>query len=967
MNLHALSTPRNRYQLAAALASLLITLSPTLADVVVVESRSGGKNFAAYAEGSGNWANSTAKSSAADLTSGVGSRFETADGGSFRVTPTLANAGGTYLVEVTHGVSSSIPTDLQVGIGVTGGTGLPATTTSFNQTPANVWRSVGTIVLDSGVNNPTITFTKQAGATGTGQRFYADAVRFTDASDPCLNFPAIVTVNGPLAAGQTFVDVPTVDSTAIAVTVYADGVQIGQKAAGITAGVNRVTTSALVKGQIIAATQTSPTSVESCRPSTGPKVGGGANPRVRISLSIRQNAGLTGPIGANGGTSDSIIKFLGATNTFGGGFAAAPVGGKVIQPETCWQTVTFLRGEDPNNPVDKSYRWTGTDGTHNLLGNFGVLDSIAFAIDDLTDSGPFNLYIDSFMNGDTLIQGFEGGTNGQNSVFLAQPSLSGTTSPFLLAQSPGAISPNVSQVTTAFADEGSNAARVSWQFKDSAGLDWLRCAAQGSGTPNPQLDLRLPITFRILLLPPGVVSLPLKINTHPADRSAVQGTSASFSVNVCGTPPFSYQWHFNGINVITDATNRTLTLNNVSPANGGAYHVVVTDASGSTNSNPATLTVSPATFTNCLAELWRLAPGSRPYLNTDGSQRSIAYHPVTGNLLLVSRAGGSNAVYVLDGNTGADLWTLTVDTNVVTGGTFAMNMIGVDDVGGVFVGNLTTNGSTDEFRLYGWIDDSAEALPYLAWHGNPGGVDYTNRWGDTMSVRGSGAGVRVLLGGRPDPVVSILDPSVDPNSLPLPILVGDANPGDFSHGIAWGAGETFWGKGIGASNVLKHVAFDPNTASGTTLQTFASLPNVAPIGVDTARNLLAGVSIETPDNLRLYSVANLAAEPVNLDTRFFPTDNANGNRSGAVAFAPGRVYALDANNGIIAFGIRPALRYTRTESTLTLSWDAPAVLQSSTHVEGVYSDLLDQSSLPVTSPYAVDTAAGTQTFFRLRQ
>src|SRR5205085_6871261 len=142
----------------------------------------------------------------------------------FHITPILQD-GGTYSVEVTHGTSSNIPTDLQVGIAQSGCTGLPSSSTAFNQLPDNVWRSVGTLTVNAGVTNPTITFTKLAGASGTGQRIYADAVRFINLADPCLSVPQLVTVNGPLAAGQTFVDVPGVTNISIAVPVYADGVR----------------------------------------------------------------------------------------------------------------------------------------------------------------------------------------------------------------------------------------------------------------------------------------------------------------------------------------------------------------------------------------------------------------------------------------------------------------------------------------------------------------------------------------------------------------------------------------------------------------------------------------------------------------------------------------------------------------------------------------------------------------------
>ncbi len=490
-----------------SLAALLFT-APVRADVVIVESREGGMNLNAYAEGDGNWFGSSVKSSAPGTTPGIGSRFATTNlSGTtqpfFQVDPILGVPGGRYLVEVTHATSANIPVDLIVSNFVVGGTGLPETTSAFDQLPDNVWRTVGTLQLDPGVSQPTVVFSKLSGS-GVGQRFYADAIRFTEASDPCLSaLPQLTTVNGPLAAGQTFVIVPNVNSNATRVRVYADGTLIGETTTGVTEGTNTVTTSALVKGQILAATQADSTGVDSCLSSTGPIVGGGANPAIRIVLSIRQDMTLTGPIGAPGGTAGPV-KYLGADGVVGG-FGTAPNGGVVVTPSTCWQTVMLERGPDPASPVDPTYLWAGSDVTNRneLHGDFGTLDSIAIGIEDLTDSGPYAIYIDNLMNGDTLIQGFEGTNAGAVAVTFNQPSFSGTTSPFLLAQPLGQISPNISRVSNENADTGTNSAFISWQFKDTAAVDWLRLVAQGSDVTLPQLNLNLPISFRILLLPVG--------------------------------------------------------------------------------------------------------------------------------------------------------------------------------------------------------------------------------------------------------------------------------------------------------------------------------------------------------------------------------------------------------------------------------------------------------------------------------
>lgn len=99
---------------------------------------------------------------------------------------------------------------------------------------------------------------------------------------------------------------------------------------------------------------------------------------------------------------------------------------------------------------------------------------------------------------------------------------------------------------------------------------------------------------QLLLAPtPGAsntVLLPPTINVHPANTTAAQGTVAGFNVLASSASPVTYQWRFNLANIAT-ATNSTLALSNVQPANEGGYSVVVTNAAGSTPSNAGTLLV----------------------------------------------------------------------------------------------------------------------------------------------------------------------------------------------------------------------------------------------------------------------------------------------------------------------------------------------------------------------------------------
>lgn len=84
---------------------------------------------------------------------------------------------------------------------------------------------------------------------------------------------------------------------------------------------------------------------------------------------------------------------------------------------------------------------------------------------------------------------------------------------------------------------------------------------------------------------------PPVILAQPQSQTVVPGSSATFVVTAGGTPPLSYQWWMNG-GALASATNSTLALNNVQPAQAGDYRVMVANAAGSVTSAVATLTVT---------------------------------------------------------------------------------------------------------------------------------------------------------------------------------------------------------------------------------------------------------------------------------------------------------------------------------------------------------------------------------------
>ena len=181
--------------LLALIACVALTV-PASADVVIVESRLGGQNRSQYQDTGGvpnAWQDSTSKSTAAGLTDGIGSRFNTgtAVGGSavwFEVSPVLAAAGGSYQIHVTttgaSGTLSGIVSTVTVTSGTLTGTDFNTSLDGFQSNafsaPHNAWNLVGTLALSPGISQPTVRFDE----TANTNRLYADAVRFTLIPEP---------------------------------------------------------------------------------------------------------------------------------------------------------------------------------------------------------------------------------------------------------------------------------------------------------------------------------------------------------------------------------------------------------------------------------------------------------------------------------------------------------------------------------------------------------------------------------------------------------------------------------------------------------------------------------------------------------------------------------------------------------------------------------------------------------------
>ena len=140
----------------------------------------------------------------------------------------------------------------------------------------------------------------------------------------------------------------------------------------------------------------------------------------------------------------------------------------------------------------------------------------------------------------------------------------------------------------AIVDEVLYADQAPWPCgADGSGNSLQRVSAFAHGSDPSNWSSEPPTAGRLRAnLPAGLPS----ITASPLDRIAPTNGNASFSVSVCGTPPFTYQWLFTN-SPLPGATNATLTLFNLTLGDAGPYRVVVSNNGGAITSAVATLVV----------------------------------------------------------------------------------------------------------------------------------------------------------------------------------------------------------------------------------------------------------------------------------------------------------------------------------------------------------------------------------------
>jgi hypothetical protein len=121
------------------------------------------------------------------------------------------------------------------------------------------------------------------------------------------------------------------------------------------------------------------------------------------------------------------------------------------------------------------------------------------------------------------------------------------------------------------------------------------------------------------------------ITAQPQNVTAVAGRSASFTVGVAGTPPFSYRWRFNGTNPV--GSGPVLTLSPVQVSQSGAYSVIVFNSAGSVVSANAQLNVvlPPSIIQQPLSRAVYIKPDPKAANLPDGTNVTFVVGATSGN------------------------------------------------------------------------------------------------------------------------------------------------------------------------------------------------------------------------------------------------------------------------------------------------------------------------------------------------
>lgn len=508
-----------------------LTVGPPTTEFIV-ESRSGGKNFAKYSE-IGTWGNNdTYKSSAPGCTAGIGHRWctlgSTPVSATFAFTPAI---GGTYEVFTTNCTTSNSGNPLIHKVAHAGGTASVGVCQNTDCTPnaVNKWYSLGEYELNAGTQyDVTLDGSTGAGSAPASNAGRSDAIKWSliNANGPIITqHPSNQTT--ALGGGATF----TVAATGSGTLTY-----IWQK--------NQVN---LTNGGHYSGVTTATLTVSNAD----------TNDAANYRCVVTDNTGS-----ATSNEAALTISICSPPVLTNGDFEA----GGAANPPTGW--TTYIQTNASGNwTIQTSNPAQGAQYQQTQVYNADNWGGVRQNVTGLSSGSVY-----------TISGAFR--TNSVSATASVRYSLTGNanrTNSSTLASTPSTTWVTFSGTVTAagtsmmlFLDHLNGGAT-----NKASAFDAIVIEATGCQAPTPP-----------------------SITQQPAGQAVCPGSNASFSVTAAGDAPLSYQWQKNSANLAngghySGATTATLTITGADSNDAANYRCVVSNAGGSTTSNPAALTLLP--------------------------------------------------------------------------------------------------------------------------------------------------------------------------------------------------------------------------------------------------------------------------------------------------------------------------------------------------------------------------------------
>jgi hypothetical protein len=351
-------------------------------------------------------------------------------------------------------------------------------------------------------------------------------------------------------------------------------------------------------------------------------------------------------------------------------------------------------------------------------------------------------------------------------------------------------------------------------------------------------------------------------------------------------------------------------------------------------------------------------------------------------------------VYVVDANTGANLYSLNTNGIIHEGGSEVSGSNPIDlvgaaaaDDGSIYICNESPNSSggsaidtTKMFHIYRWTNTAPTTAPVLVYQGDPSAQPpgINERWGDVLTVRGIGTNTEIFVNSQSGTYGAVLKPTdASLNNFTNYWFIESSGGGSIGRSIQFGPTNTVFEKRKGSPLVFS--SYDTNAQSTTVLMQVDSSTTLGGVAVDLGHRLTAGVDFvgsttapAKPDAVALYDITDPTTPMLLKRYNFTSNQVANANVICQTIIAENRVFALDANNGFMAFTIvGPQLSLTASGANLVASWTTnlgPFTLQATPSLispsvwTNVGTGSVSGSRYVVTNP-----PAGGTLFYRLQQ